>query len=344
MAHNIDMSNNRANLAFLGSRGAIWHGLGSAMQAGMSLQDWAKAAGLDWTAVKVPALAALEGPDFAHMPADRRLVDTGLYFNARSDTAEVISPALSDRHINVQPADVLAWFDKYISVDDRFELDTAGSLKGGSIIWAMAKYNGDVTVAGERHLARVLMSTTFDGTGATINKMSMVRVVCNNTLDAALAGGKNATVRTRHNTKFNAERVGQELSELAQSVVQFKAMGDAMAAHHMSGEEISAFFKLTLDIDPNEAQGDLSTRKLNQFSDLTRAYHTSVREGAEKGTAWAALQAITRYVDHDRGTRQSEHAGEAKVLSAQFGSGAALKGKAMGLLMPRIKDRVLIDA
>lgn len=344
MAHNIDMSNNRANMAFTGDRGAIWHGLGSQMQPGQSLQSWATAAGLDWTAIKVPAIAALEGVDFNHLPADRRLVDSGLYFNVRSDTAEVISPALSDRHINVQPLDVLQWFDKYIAVDDRFSMDTAGSLKGGSIIWGMAKYNGDVTVAGERHLARLLMTTTFDGSGATINKMSVVRVVCNNTLDAALSGGSKATVRTRHNTKFNAERVGSELAGLAQSVVQFKAVGDAMAANHMSGEEISAFFKLTLDIDLNTPQGDISTRKLNQFADLSRAYNTSVREGAERGTAWAALQAVTRYVDHDRGTRQGEHAGEAKVLSAQFGSGAALKGKAMGLLMPRIKDRVLIDA
>lgn len=343
MTANLDMSNNRANMAFLGSRGAIWHGLGSAMQPGQTLQEWAAAAGLNWTAIKVPALAALEGPDFAHMPADRRLVDTGLYFNARSDTAEVISPALSDRHINVQPADVLAWFDKYISVDDRFELDTAGSLKGGAIIWAMARYNGDLQVAGERHLARVLMTTTFDGSGATINKMSMVRVVCNNTLDAALACG-NTAVRTRHNTKFNAEKVGSELAELAKTVVAFKAAGDALASHHMSGEEISAFFKLTLDIDASTPQGEISTRKLNQFSDLTRAYHTSVREGAEKGTAWAALQAITRYVDHDRSTRAGDNASEARVLSAQFGSGAALKGKAMGLLMPRIKDKVLVDA
>src|ERR1700704_2377376 len=45
MAHNIDMTNDRANIAFLGSRNDVWHRLGQEMQPGMDIPAWAKAAG-----------------------------------------------------------------------------------------------------------------------------------------------------------------------------------------------------------------------------------------------------------------------------------------------------------
>lgn len=72
MAHNIDMTNDRANIAYLGSRNDVWHRLGQEMQSGMSIDAWAKAAGLDWSAVKVPAIASLEGATFDHIDAGHR--------------------------------------------------------------------------------------------------------------------------------------------------------------------------------------------------------------------------------------------------------------------------------
>lgn len=343
MSHAIDMSNGRANIAFVGSRADVWHRLGQEMQPGMSVQEWASAAGLEWTGIKVPAIAALEGVAFDHIPAGERFRQVeGQNFVVRSDNGTPLG-YVSDRYQPVQPREVLEWFDRYISVDERFKLDVAGSLRGGATIWATATYNGDLQVAGERHRARVLMTTTFDGSGATINQGTMTRTVCANTLKVALADAR-ACIRTRHNTKFDAAKVGKELAQLAQGFAEFKAVGDALAMAEMAADEVSAFFKDCLDIPFDVASKDVSTRKLNQFQALNSAYRTSVKEGAQDGSAWAALNAITRYVDHDRSSRGGESTEEAKFASAQFGSGAAMKEKAMGLLMPRIKDRVLVTA
>src|SRR5215831_11681066 len=334
MAHNIDMSNGRANIAFRGSRADIWHRLGHEMQPGMTVEQWAKSAGLDWSAVKVPAFADLGGIAGKGMTGvpDR-------FFNVRSDTGHVLG-AMSDRYVNVQPRDVLAWFDRYISVDSRFELDVAGSLQDGAIIWATATFRDAVTVGGDDHKARLLMSTTFDGTGSTINQATMTRVVCNNTLNAAHFD-KRAVIRTRHNTAFKADAVAKELAKVAEGFAQFKTIGDALAQAVMAKEAVADFFKDCLDI-PHDAKSDeISARKRNQYAELAAAYQRSVSEGAGPGTAWAALQAVTRYVDHDRSTRGGNGGeDEARFTSATFGSGDALKGKAMGLLLPRIKDRV----
>lgn len=321
MAHNLDMTNGRANIAFLGSRNDVWHQLGQEMQTGMTSEQWAQAAGLDWTAMKANAFVDFNG-------ALNEVA--GIKHIVRSDNGHVLG-TVSDRYQPVQPADVLGWFEQYIGVDSRFQLDVAGSLKQGEIIWATARYNGDIDVAGDKHVARVLMTTTFDGTGATINQMTMTRVVCNNTLKVALSDS-SAVIRTRHNTRFNAAKVGQELATLAQSVDSFKTMGDAMAETHMAKETVSKYFKRLLDIPFDAKQDDISTRKLNQFGDLNSAYRQTVQEGTEPETAWAALNAVTRYVDHDRSTRGGSDKGESRFLSSQFGSGAAMKAQAVELL------------
>lgn len=335
MAHNIDMTNGRANIAFRGSRKDIWHRMGQEMQPGMDMDAWAVAAGLDWKAVKVPAFAAMggiAGKDMQAVP-DR-------FFNVRNDNGHVLG-FMSDRYVNVQPRDVLDWFGRYVEVDDRFELDVAGSLQNGEIIWATASFNGPMTIAGETHRARLLMSTTYDGSGATVNQATVTRVVCNNTLNAAHFD-KRAVVRTRHNTAFQPAAVAKELASIAKGFEVYKLMGDALAQAEMSREAVADFFKDCLDIPKDAKQADISTRKQNQYMDVARAYQTSVVEGAGEGTAWSCLQAITRYADHDRSTRGGASEDESRFTSATFGSGNALKGKAMELLMPRIKDRVLI--
>jgi len=335
MAHNIDRSNGRDNIAFLGSRNSIWHRLGQEMSKGMTIDQWQQAAGLNWEAIKVPAIAHLRGADFDHLDPKLRFQEVEeRNFLARSDTGHVLG-YVSDRYQPVQPREVLDWFQRYISVDDRFQLDVAGSLKQGEIIWATATFNGDLTVAGDRHTARLLMTTTFDGSGATINRGCVERVVCNNTLDVALAES-GAIVRTRHSTKFDAKRVSNELARIAKGFERYKAVGDAMAQVEMSKEAVADFFKDILDIPRDAKRDDISSRKQNQYKAMGQAYGTSVREGAPERSVWAALNAVTRYVDHDRIGGNDE----TKFLSAEFGSGADMKGQAMGLLLPLIKDKV----
>jgi phage/plasmid-like protein (TIGR03299 family) len=337
MAHNIDMSNGRANVAYLGSRTDVWHRLGQEMAPGMTIEQWAAAAGLDWHAVKVPAFASLggiAGKDMTEVP-DR-------YFNVRSDTGHVLG-YMSDRYVNVQPGEVLAWFERYISVDDRFELDVAGSLGSGETIWATAKYNGDMTIAGETHTARLLMSTTYDGSGSTINQATVTRVVCNNTLNAAHFD-KRAVVRTRHSTTFQPATVAKELAAIARGFEVYKLMGDALAQAEMTREQTAEFFRAMLAIPEDAKPEDISTRKQNQYLELAGAYRKTIGEGAPDNSGWAALQAVTRYVDHDRSTRGGDSEDAARFESATFGSGNAMKGKAMELLLPRIRELVPVLA
>src|SRR6202035_392974 len=270
MAHNIDMTNDRANIAFLGSRNDVWHRLGQEMKPGQSIKVWAKEAGLEWQAIKVPAPYEFNG---------ERMVVEGMNHIIRSDNGHALG-YVSDRYQPVQPAQILAWFNDYISVDDRFQLDVAGSLKQGEIIWATATFNGVMKVGGDDHVMRMLMTTTFDGTGSTINKGCATRVVCNNTLDAGLAERNAPVIKTRHNTKFNSERVSNDLGNVAKSFGAYKEMGDAMAQVRVSKSQVETLFKAILGIDKMTAD-DISTNKLNQLQGLDNAYRATVAEGTE---------------------------------------------------------------
>jgi phage/plasmid-like protein (TIGR03299 family) len=328
MSHNIDMTNDRANIAFLGSRNDIWHRLGTEMQPGMSTDQWAAQAGLNWEAVKVPAYADLSS---IGMEQFREVKDR--FFNVRSDNGHTLG-VCTDRRIEVQPRHVLEWFERYTGVNDLFQLDVAGSLDGGRKIWATAVYRQPLTVGGDAHKAYLLMTTAFDGTGSTINQGTVVRGVCQNTVQAALAD-KRAVIRTRHTTQFNARKVGEELAAIAQGFAAFKAMGDAMAQVHMTDREVHEFFLAMLGEKPDAKRDDISSRKANQYEAIAKAYQTTVtQEGAERGSAWAALNAITRYVDHDRTNGSDDRI----MSSSQFGSGAAMKAQAVELLMPRVRD------
>jgi phage/plasmid-like protein (TIGR03299 family) len=340
MAHNIDTTTGRAAIAFRGSRNDIWHRMGQEMAAGMSTQEWATAAGLDWQARMATALVDLSGPEFAHLDTNvmhgHHTVE-GVRHIVRSDTGAVLGTA-SDRYVPVQPRDVLEWFQRYISVDDRFQLDVAGALKGGAIIWATATFNGPMEIAGDKHVARMLMTTTFDLSGSTINKGTMTRVVCNNTLDAALSD-QSCLVRTRHNTKFDPVRVGQELATVAKGFGQYKKMGDAMGRATMTGDQTSRLFKHVLDIPFDAPSAEVSARKKNQFDDLRRAYGQTAQE-TDQSTAWCALNAVTRYVDHDKSTKGPRYSqDESRFHSAQFGSGAAMKAKAVEYLEATVCPR-----
>lgn len=345
MAHNIDMTNGRANMAFLGERKDIWHGLGQPMDQILAAlrvtlkrepttseisAEWMKAAGLAWQAVKVPLFAKVDGlslKDSAGQPL--RGVKLPQIAIVRNDNAHPLGIA-SEGYEPVQPAQLIEWFDRYVSVDSRFQFDTMGSLRNGEIIWAMATFKDDVTVAGDAHKARLLMTTSFDGSMATINKATLVRVVCNNTLDASLADGGKATIRTRHSTKFDAAKVARELAAVAEGFTHYKAMGEALANVEMSKAQIAEYFKTLLDIPFDAKADDISGRKRNSFDAMVGAYQATVREGTPAGTRWAALNAATRYVDHDKSVKGDKT--EARVLSANFGSGASLKAKAVALL------------
>lgn len=348
MAHNIENRNGVYSFAFTGERSEIWHRLGQELDASATREEWLRAAGMTYHVEKVPAIASLSGDAFNHLAPEDRFVETDKKFLARQDNGHILGIA-GDGYQVVQPADVWNWFEQYITVDDRFHIDAAGVLGSGERLWITARFNGSLDVAGDRHLARLLMSTSFDASQATRNEATMTRAVCANTLRAAHMSAK-ALVKTRHNTRFDGAQVAKELGQIAQSFAEFKAMGDAMAAQSMTRDSVQSFFATLLGVAPDAKASEISTRTKNIAHDLASSYRRTQHErNTQRDDVWTALQAVTRYVDHDRTVRNAPDETVGRFDSGTFGSGDAMKGKAMALLLPLVdpslfRDKVLIPA
>lgn len=332
MSANIEFRNGKLSFAFpAGERGQIWHSGGQEYQHDWPRDQKLAAANMLYTTTKIPAYRLIDG---------RPQQVPNAHFITRSDTSELLSDrSCSDQYQPHQNADLYDTVNQYAELDpEHWHLAGLGALGNGARVFFTVQFNGDHTVAGEPHKFYLLASTTHDGTGASIYQGTTVRVVCSNTFGAATADPKGK-IRVVHRSAFNKDRASAELAAIIQSFKAYKAVGDAMVRVQFGKDEVSKLFKTLLEIPFEAKPEDISTRKMNQFTALSDAYSATIREGTDRNTVWTALQAVTRYVDHDRSTRGGD-AIEKRFESAQFGSGAALKAQAFDLLLPLVRDKV----
>src|SRR5580693_6204740 len=92
------------------------------------------------------------------------------------------------------------------------------------------------------------------------------------TVDDRFHINAKALIKTRHNTRFDGRQVHAELGQIAQSFVEFKALGDAMAQTEMTKRDVETFFTSLLGIPVDAKVSDISPRTKNIAADLGASY------------------------------------------------------------------------
>jgi hypothetical protein len=103
----------------------------------------------------------------------------------RADTNEVYQVA-TDKYHPVQNIEIVNFFKEFCEAGHA-TMETVGGLKGGAIVWALAKLNGgtNVKLQGIDELeGRMLLATSHDGSIRTIGLLTQIRVVCWNASSA----------------------------------------------------------------------------------------------------------------------------------------------------------------
>lgn len=323
MAHEISIrSDGFAETAYVGAVG--WHGLGNRLEAGASIEEWQKAAGMDWRIQRANvryATAREQTTGFSTMKDKHVLL--------RSDTKAPLS-VVSDHFKVVQPAQVLEFFR---DLSGEFPLDTAGVLFGGRRFWALAKIGEDAVVGkGDRIGGYVLLSTSCDGSMATEGRFTSVRVVCNNTLGMATDGVK-AKSRITHRSVFNADAMKQQMGLAQNRFGDFMTTMRRLADTQLAESEVVA---MTAELfKPGAAKLAVDEYKKVLDSRVVTGVLQLVLEGKAKGsefdgvkgTAYGWLNGVTEYVDHSSNARSEDN----RRASAWFGPGDALKSRALEL-------------
>ncbi len=313
MAHMIDESNGRANIAYIGER--PWHGLGTVMPADADLDQWRVAAGLDYSVLRSKV-------QYTH---DGVLREGEGSILCRSDNGNMLSH-VTDRYKVVQPKEVIEFYRSLCDVHG-FKLETAGALSDGKRVWALARTGEGFTVGRNDRVENYLMlATSYDKSMATRAMFTTVRVVCHNTLSMAVAD-KTGGVSISHAAMFDAGKVKIDLGimDSAGGVMAdaFKAMTERKVNNTDAMKWIA---KVVFDAETQKELDDLSTKARNIVTDIFTLYNGKGKGSSfetANGTAFGLMNAITEHVDHHAGRNVNN-----RMQSAWFGAGDKLKEKA----------------
>ena len=315
MAHEIDTTTGRAAVMVAGM--PAWHRLGTNVAEVQTSADAIRLAALDWRVDQWPLVARHNGID-RDVPGRRA--------NVRSDTCAVLGVVGRDYRV-FQNTDAFNFMDDLVG--DRLAMyETAGAIRGGRVVWVMARLPRTVWAADDDPIhPYLLVCNSHDGSRALRLIPSSVRVVCSNTLHIALgraAASEGLTIRHQQSLAGRVREAREKLGLVTQRVDEFETQVRAMARRSMTGAELAVYFAGLVADRAESEQKKLLTRFAANFEDSTNTLP------GVRGSLWAALNATTEWADHQsvvRGKTEVERA-DHRLNSVWFGSSAEFKSRA----------------
>lgn len=310
MAHELEIINGQAQMAYAESEGTPWHGLGVAVSNDLTPRQMMDKAGLDWNVEKQDMFLT----NGNKVPAKKALV--------RSSDEKVLDIVGSDWN-PVQNEEAFDFFSEYVLAGDMM-MSTAGSLFDGQKIWALAKIKESFDVLPGDQVDAYLLFSNPHKYGSSIDiRFTPVRVVCNNTLSLSLGQNSKNSVKVNHRAEFNPEMVKEQLGIAHSKFELYKETAQFLSKKKFSVEAMLEFYS---SVFPHA-----SRKNIESVHDLSKPAQKcydvlETQPGAEyaPGSFWALVNSVTYHIDHNHGRDQSR-----RLDSAWFGTMANRKNEAM---------------
>lgn len=310
------MSHEVETMAYAGQ--TPWHGLGVNVSDDLSPNEMMVAAGLDWSVSKRPLFVQTE---------DGQGASSKDYYAIVRDSDDTILSPCGSRYLPTQNSQVFEFFDRFVKAGN-MKMSTAGSLKDGRQVWALADIAQGFTLPGGDEVNGHLLISHPHTWGKSLTVMfTPIRVVCNNTLTMAL-GQQGDRFSMSHVREFTHDVQQEAMTALGLAAAQMKQFEEAATIlSKISYDEAQLNQYITRLFQPNKITEDRA--ELMKVSNLVHnCIHEQPGANLSEGTWWSALNAVTYYVDHKAGRDRSS-----SLSSAWFGPRAATKRKALNLAM-----------
>lgn len=331
MAHNIFNDGTKDCMFVVGKREDAWHRLGQRVPGAVNWEQAIELAGLNWNVVKQQ--------NFAMIPGGRKLVATDSYTVFRdSDNAQLGTVGID--YAVMQNADCFRFVDTLLEANGGSHYDSAGALGNGARIWCAVRVPGaDFNVAGPKdaHETYLIFTTSHDGSKSHTAMLSSVRVVCQNTLQAALRESE-AMFRVRHTA--NAQNRLIEVKSLMSGVVQnaqtLKEKLERLAHRRMTKETLVEVINRLFPVKNADAKQTKRENTLIQVLDLYASNdNNAIPEIA--GTGYNLLNAMTEWTDHHKNARITQGrkgmtVDAARAENAVSGTGENFKNQALAVI------------
>jgi len=330
MAHNIHFNEQTGQHSFFSVKQKAWHGLGQIVSDYPTSAEAIKFAGLDYEVIKSPLYCSNEAMRISkdgNIMENQNIPVPDYFATLRTDSNEVLGVVGRDYEI-VQNTEAFAFFDTLLENSNDIRYETAGALGNGERIFITAKLPDYIRVGNEDVIEKyIFLTTSHDGSGSITAAFTPIRIVCNNTLNAAL---KNMTrvVRIKHtsNAKQRLEQAHKVLLIAGNASSQLEHTFNHWANVRITDKEIKRLIELALASKETVAyikegkEDKIPTAFKNRCADAFTYAMLNDTQHLEttKGTVFGAFNAVTGYYQNVLEYKNDE----AKVKSIIYGGTA----------------------
>lgn len=293
-----------------------WHGLGVPVSNDLTPQQMMEKAGVDWCVQEVETFIEYNNQKMA----------TGQKALVRETDGRILT-TVGENWNPVQNEDAFNFFTEYCLSGD-MEMHTAGSLKDGQMVWALAKVKSDFELFGGDRVESYLLFSNPHQYGKAIDiRFTPIRVVCNNTLTLSLDMKAEKSVKVGHRVEFDATEVKTALGIASSKMAHYKEAAEFLGKKKFNIdsyiEYLNTVFPRTADkrVQGMAMSKDTLSRNARQSFDVLQS-----QPGAQfaEGSWWQAFNSVTYITDHVQGRNEDN-----RLYSSWFGGNQLRKKNAL---------------
>jgi len=324
MPHAITVRPDGSEEFFAAGTTPVWHRIGQRVERALSSHAALKMAALDWTVESRPLFVDGENGAVPEVVTHKAIV--------RTDTQTVLG-VVGRKYQPVQNVQTFEWLDEDIG-PGKAVYETAGSLHGGKIVWALVRLPGELRIASTDDVVKpfILVCNSHDGSVAFRALNTSIRVVCQNTLTLALRNAGPDAISIKHTESIH-DRLADAQEVLGLSIAkhrEFEAHMNLAAERKFRKRDFETFLDRVLGPASRRKDGDDEPELTAARQQIVANFdHELQRLKGIEHSAWAAFNAVSQYVDWERPTRGAASTrDERRFESMMLGAGADLKRRA----------------
>jgi len=286
MAHEVE------TMAYAGE--LPWHGLGVEVHNDLSPQQMMQKAGVDWKVHEVESFVKFKGTQ----------IKTGQKSVIRETDGKILTNVGKDWH-PCQNETAFEFFQDYVAAGD-MEMHTAGSLKGGQYVWALAKVKESFDLFGGDQVDSYMLFSNPHVYGKSIDvRFTPIRVVCNNTLTFALNRidtKQDRAIKIGHKSAFNADMVKDQLGMAHEKFAKYKEMAEFLGSKKFSVENMLNYYNEVFPLTSGSNEGEVEYETLSgQAKKCVDNLATQPGAHFAEGSWWQVFNGATYVTDHIHG-------------------------------------------
>ena len=318
MAHQLSNESGKVEMAYAGEK--PWHRLGMQVPGLMTTKEALQASHLDWIVSKISVLSSY----------DLQPVKDA-FTVIRDDTKRPLG-IVGKRYEPIQNQEAFSFFDMVLG-EGQGQIDTIGALGNGERVWCLAKMpEVEEVLPGDPVERYLLVWNSHDGSKGLEVMFTNIRVVCNNTLTAALRdSASKVSIRHTSNWRDKAQQAHLLLNQSRKYWEDMKEINQYLAKTSVSRVEVGAFLENMFPT--KETDSDRSKRSI-QEQKVKVLELAEVGRGADipgvRGSAWGLWNAYTEFLDYERPIRGGKERWERTTFDTTT---ASLRANALNALI-----------